>query len=50
MEIGNIQYVQSEAPFDVTLPNDNILGSTPGVQKMAFAGYWITLKPLSSGK
>ncbi|MGC1134822.1 MAG: hypothetical protein WA941_18485 [Nitrososphaeraceae archaeon] len=33
--------------FDVTLPNDNILGLPPGVRRAISDGYWIFLEPQS---
>jgi hypothetical protein len=37
------------APFDVTLPEDNIWGVRAGLTRAAADGYWLFLKPLSSG-
>ena len=37
------------APFDITLPQDNIWGVKAGPTRAAADGYWIFLKPLSVG-
>jgi hypothetical protein len=40
----------SSAPFDFTFPRNNIYGVKGGPTRGAGDGYWIFLKPLSTGK
>jgi hypothetical protein len=37
-------------PFDLDLPEGNVLGVPPGRTKSNSDGYWVFLKPLSKGK
>lgn len=35
--------------FDVELPNDNIVGLSPGKRRAISDGYWVFIKPLETG-
>ncbi len=37
-------------PFEVTLPQENVLGAPPGRTKSKSDGYWVFLKPLAAGR
>jgi hypothetical protein len=41
--------VRSEV-FDLTFPNDNVYGVTPGITRSVCDGYWLFMKPLEEGK
>jgi hypothetical protein len=37
-------------PFELDLPEENVVGVGPGKTKSASDGYWVFLRPLSVGK
>lgn len=50
-KLENLRSYRIQSPlFNVTLPNDNVIGKTPGATQGISDGYWILLKPLSPGK
>lgn len=42
------QYRARSNPFDVELPDDNVLNVNMGLKRLVSDGYWIFTKPLSS--
>ena len=37
-------------PFEITLPEENVVGAPPGKTKSRSDGYWVFLKPLAAGR
>ena len=38
------------APFDIILPDNNVIEATPGHTRAVSDGYWVFLQPLAPGK
>jgi hypothetical protein len=44
---NGLQEYRAQSPFfDINLPEDNIIGSRPGVTRAISDGYWLFIKPL----
>jgi hypothetical protein len=43
-------YRITSAPFDIMLPDNNVIEATPGYTRAVSDGYWVFLQPLAPGK
>lgn len=49
--IPDLKSYRVQSPlFNMTLPNDNVMGYPPGTTQAVSDGYWIILEPLPPGK